>query len=211
MNKQLLLIGGGGHCRSCIDVIESIGEYIVAGIIDVKENIGNEVLVYKVIGCDDDIPELVGKYRNVLISMGQIKDPKHRIRLYNEAMKYGAVFSAMISPFSHFSNHAVVAQGTILMHNCFINAGAEIGENSIVNTSAVIEHDVLIGNNCHVSTSSVINGSCVVRDNVFIGSNTTVMNNISICDNVVIGAGSVVKEDIFESGTYAGNPLRKIG
>ena len=26
--KNLILIGGGGHCKSCIDVIESVNEYL---------------------------------------------------------------------------------------------------------------------------------------------------------------------------------------
>jgi hypothetical protein len=31
--KSLLLIGGGGHCRTCIDVIETEGKYKIAGIV----------------------------------------------------------------------------------------------------------------------------------------------------------------------------------
>jgi len=32
--KSLLLIGGGGHCRSCIDFIEEEGKYQIAGIVN---------------------------------------------------------------------------------------------------------------------------------------------------------------------------------
>ncbi|MBD3768262.1 MAG: acetyltransferase, partial [Gammaproteobacteria bacterium] len=28
--KQLLLIGAGGHCKACIDVIEQIGDWQIA-------------------------------------------------------------------------------------------------------------------------------------------------------------------------------------
>ena len=34
--KPLVLIGGGGHCKSCIDVIQSKAEYHPVGIIDKK-------------------------------------------------------------------------------------------------------------------------------------------------------------------------------
>ena len=210
MKESILLIGGGGHCRSCIDVIESTGEYQIAGIIDIKDNLGTNILGYEVIGIDADIPLLVGRYKNVLITVGQIKNPELRIRLYNEADKSGADFPVIVSPTSYLSGHADVKNGTIIMHNGIVNSGAVIGKNCIVNTSSVIEHDVNIGDNCHISTACVVNGSCVIGKNVFIVSNSVVLNNITLCDNVVVGAGSVVNKNISESGVYAGNPLRKI-
>src|SRR3954451_16898727 len=42
-----------------------------------------------------------------------------------------------------------------------------------------------------------------------IGSNATILP-VRIADNVVIGAGSVVTSDITASGTYAGNPARRL-
>ncbi|HQB08035.1 MAG TPA: acetyltransferase, partial [Rectinema sp.] len=38
--KDIILIGGGGHCRSVIDVIELGNEFRIIGIIDKEENIG---------------------------------------------------------------------------------------------------------------------------------------------------------------------------
>ena len=35
-NKNLILVGGGGHCRSVIDVAESAG-YTIKGILDLPE------------------------------------------------------------------------------------------------------------------------------------------------------------------------------
>ena len=31
---KLLLIGAGGHCQSCIEVIEQNNKYLIAGIVD---------------------------------------------------------------------------------------------------------------------------------------------------------------------------------
>ena len=38
--RPILLIGGGGHCASVIDVIESQGIYKIMGIVDKKSFIG---------------------------------------------------------------------------------------------------------------------------------------------------------------------------
>ena len=58
--KNLILIGGGGHCKSVIDVAESAG-YNILGILDMPEEVGKSVLNYTVIGTDDDIPQYADK------------------------------------------------------------------------------------------------------------------------------------------------------
>ena len=54
---NIILVGGGGHCVSVIDVIEQQGKYNIKGIIDIKENIGKNVLGYKIIGSDNDLQD----------------------------------------------------------------------------------------------------------------------------------------------------------
>ncbi|MGJ0342804.1 acetyltransferase, partial [Aliarcobacter cryaerophilus] len=46
MKEKIVLIGGGGHCHSVIDVIEQTNKYEIIGIVDTKENIGKKVLDY---------------------------------------------------------------------------------------------------------------------------------------------------------------------
>jgi FlaA1/EpsC-like NDP-sugar epimerase len=61
---ELLLIGGGGHCKSCIDVIEQNGKYRVAGIVDVTENLHKKICGYENIATDADLPKLAREYEN---------------------------------------------------------------------------------------------------------------------------------------------------
>ena len=89
MKEELVLIGGGGHCKSCIDIIEQGGTFQIVGIVDVSENLHQKILGYDVIGTDNDLPRLVKKYRNFLITLGQIKSPQKRIRLFGKIKKLG--------------------------------------------------------------------------------------------------------------------------
>ena len=61
----ILLIGGGGHCRSCIDVIEAEGKYKIAGIVNQPGGNTDPFLGYEVLGDDGDLPELFKKYKIV--------------------------------------------------------------------------------------------------------------------------------------------------
>ena len=210
MNK-ILLIGGGGHCKSVIDVIEAERKYDIAGIIDKDLEIGYRILEkYKVIGRDEDLEKLRKECKYAIITVGQIKTPRIRIKLYELLKNLNYELPVIISPLAYVSKYAEIGEGTIVMHNALVNAGAKVGKNCIINNKSLVEHDAVIGNHCHISTAAIINGEVIIGNEVFIGSNCVISNNITIVSNSVIGVGSVINMDIKEPGIYTINSLRKI-
>lgn len=191
--KKILLIGGGGHCRSVIDVIEHEAKFKIVGILDRPELLDTKVLGYPVIGSDSDIENLAKKYDYALITIGQIKSHSSRFKLYNLAIKAGFTLPSIISPTSHVSKYSKIGNGTIIMHNAVINTNTIIGNNCIINTKALIEHDCSISSHCHISTNATINGGVKIGPKCFVGSNATTKNNIIIKENSFIKAGSIVK------------------
>jgi len=208
--KKLILIGGGGHCKSCIDVIEETGVYEILGILDQEENIGKRLLGYPLVGTDADIATYNHSEIEFLITVGQIKSAQLRKKIYQSLIEQSAKLATVISSHAHVSKHVSLGKGTIVMHNSIVNAGSQIGDNCILNSGCIIEHDTVVGSHNHVSTHAVVNGGCSIGDEVFIGSNSTIANHKTICDLVLLGAGSVVVKDIQHPGTYFGNPLRKL-
>lgn len=202
--RPLILIGGGGHCQSVIEVAESCGRTI-RGILDVPAEVGREVLGYPVIGTDDEIANYADSCEFV-ITVGFIKDSSLRVKLYNRALENGGKLATLVASTAYVSRHARLGQGTVVMHHAFVNAGAEVGENVILNTCCNIEHGVHIGSQCHVSTGAMVNGDCRVGDNCFIGSQSVLANGVSVCDDVLVGAGSFVRKSIIRPGVYSGNP-----
>jgi sugar O-acyltransferase (sialic acid O-acetyltransferase NeuD family) len=208
--KQIILIGGGGHCKSCIDVIESGNEYEIVGIIDTKDKIGDFILGYKIIGCDDDLPQIRKQYKYAIITVGQIKLARTRNKIFKILKENDFLLPIIIAPTAYVSKYAKLSEGTIVMHQAFVNANARIGKNCIINSKSLIEHDTTIGNQCHVSTNCVLNGNVTVGSECFIGSGTVLTNGISVVSNVTIGMGSVIVKNISESGLYFGSPVKKI-
>ncbi|MCP4314350.1 MAG: acetyltransferase [Bacteroidetes bacterium] len=193
MKESIILIGGGGHCKACIDVIEQEGIYSIAGIVDLPEKQGESILGYPVIGTDDDLKQLVKSYDNFLLTLGQIYSPERRTWIYQDLVRIGAKLPAIISPHAYVSKHSTIGNGTIIMHHALVNAQAKIGVNCIVNSKALIEHDVQIGDHCHISTGAIINGSAVVEHSSFIGSNAVTRESVRIPARSFIKANSLVK------------------
>lgn len=196
MTERIILIGGGGHCKACIDVIEKEGKYSIAGIVDMPEKLHQKVLGYKIIASDDDLPDLIKKYDCFFITVGQIKSPIKRVSLFERLDQLGAELPVIISPLAYVSKHARIGRGTIIMHQAMINADARIGKNCIINSKALVEHDSIIGDHCHIATGALINGGVKVDPGTFFGSNAVCKENIEIGKNVVIGCGMKVIEDI---------------
>lgn len=206
--KNLILVGGGGHCRSCIEVINSGNVYNITGVID---NHRPENFQYTHLGNDSIIPELAVSAQNYfLITVGQIRTATKRRKVFDHVRDSRGKFATVISPYSIISDTSCINEGSIIFHNVLVNANTNIGRNVIINNKSLIEHDCIIGDHCHISTGAILNGGCFIGNEVLIGSNSVVIQGISIASNVIIGAGSVVIKDIKDPGVYAGNPVRKI-
>ncbi len=206
--RPIILIGGGGHGRSVIEVAVSSGREI-KGILDLPSTVGSKCLGYPIIGTDDDIPKFADECE-FIVTLGFIKNPNVRNKLHSLVEDANGKFATLIASTAHVSNFAGIKDGSVILHCATVNAGASIGKGCIINTHANIEHDVVIGDYCHISTGAMINGDCKVGDNTFIGSGAVICNGVTICPDVVIGAGCVVTNDIIASGTYVGIPAKRI-
>lgn len=190
MKPKLILIGGGGHCASCIDVIEREAKFQIAGIVD-NASATSELLGYPVLGGDERLEQLRTEYEFALVTVGQIRTPSVRVRLYEQAKAIGFVLPTIISPRAYVSPHARLGGGTIIMHDALINARAAVGNNCIINSKALIEHDSIIEDDCHISTAATVNGGCLVRRGSFVGSNAVTKESVQTREKDFIKAGSV--------------------
>lgn len=190
MKPKLILIGGGGHCAACIDVIEQEDKFEIAGIVD-RNAIDGTLLGYPILGCDDDLQALRSSYDFALITIGQIKSPSTRVRLFECVKSLGFIPPTIISPRAYVSKHALVGEGTIIMHDALVNSRVTIGCNCIINTKALVEHDGVIEDNCHISTGAIVNGGAMVRQGTFVGSNAVTKESVKTKENDFIKAGSL--------------------
>lgn len=208
--NKIVLIGGGGHCCSVIDVIEEENKFIIAGIVDKPELLGNKINDYKFIATDSDLPRLIQEFEYFFITIGHIESNKIRVKMFDKIVSAGGKIPTIISPYSYVSKRAKLQDGTIVMHHAFVNANAFVGKNSIINTGSIIEHDANVGDNCHISTGALVNGNCSIKNDCFIGSGSVLMQGIVVGQGSLVGAGSIVLKDVTALSKVAGNPSRLI-
>jgi sugar O-acyltransferase (sialic acid O-acetyltransferase NeuD family) len=200
---SLILIGAGGHAHACIDVIEQHGGYQIAGLIGMPDEMHGHHLGYAVIGKDADLSELAKTIPYALITLGQIKTPAHRIRLYQQVVAFGFQLPTIIAPRAYVSRHATLGAGTIVMHGAIVNAGANVGKNCIINTRALLEHDVTVDDHCHISTGAIINGNAVIGTGSFVGSGCIIKESTSLGQGCLVGMGLAVRHNLTNNTQFS--------
>lgn len=203
MNRDVVIIGAGGHGKVIADIVLQSGDRVV-GFLDDNAAQNDSVADLPILGriCD------YAKYKEAqfVIAIGNSAVRQKIAEELRDVNWYTAIHPATaISPLS-----VRIGEGSVVMANAVINPGASVGRHCIVNTAAVVEHDNVIGDFCHISVGAKLAGTVTVGAHSWIGIGAVISNNLSICDHCTVGAGGVVVKDIAGPGTYVGIPVRKI-
>jgi sugar O-acyltransferase (sialic acid O-acetyltransferase NeuD family) len=211
VNRKILLVGGGGHCKSVLDSLLSAGNFLDIGIIDREENVGKSLLGMPIVGCDDDLPKLLSAgFKYAFVTVGSIGKPKLRIELSKLVRTIGFRVPTICDPTAVVSRHSRIESGVFIGKGAVVNAGAIIKRDAIVNTRATVEHDCIIEEYAHVAPGAVLCGEVYVGENTHIGANSIVRQRVNIGSNSVIGMGSVVLKDIDGGVVAFGNPCKEV-
>tara|TARA_B100001057_G_scaffold462726_1_gene515953 strand:- start:51 stop:668 length:618 start_codon:yes stop_codon:yes gene_type:complete len=200
--NNIVIVGGGGHARSCIETINSTKIFKIIGIVDEAYEKDTFLYTYKILGKDKDLEKIKESCDYACIGVGHIKEANVRKKLFENLKEVGYKIPKIISSNSKISNSAEIGEGTIIMSGVQINSGVKIGKNCIINTGAILEHDVEIDDNCHISTGVIINGSSSIGHSSFLGSGTIVRNNIKIGRDSLIGMGSIILSDLQDESFF---------
>lgn len=208
-NRKLILIGGGGHCKSVLDSILAMRIYDRIGIIDSNSSIS--VSGVEVIGQDDDLLKLKNEgWTDAFISIGSIGFTSLRRRLYQVVKDIGFNVPFIIDPSAMIGVETKIGEGVFIGKRAIVNAGASIGNCAIVNTGAIVEHDCKIGSFSHISPGGIVCGQVIIGDDSHIGAGSVVRQGINIGANALIGVGSIVTRDIPNNVKAYGNPCKVV-
>ncbi|MBR1943995.1 MAG: 2,3,4,5-tetrahydropyridine-2,6-dicarboxylate N-succinyltransferase [Alphaproteobacteria bacterium] len=96
-------------------------------------------------------------------------------------------------------DYVYIGQNAIIMPS-YINIGAYIGSNTMIDINATIGSCAQIGNNCHIAANACIGGvlepvvamPVVIENNCFIGANSAILEGVVVEHNSIISAGVTI-------------------
>jgi 2,3,4,5-tetrahydropyridine-2-carboxylate N-succinyltransferase len=97
-------------------------------------------------------------------------------------------------------NGCYLEKGVVCMSPSYINIGAYIGSNTMVDSHALVGTCAQIGKNVHISAATQIGGvlepinatPVIVEDNVMLGGNCGIYEGVIIKQNAVLGSGVIL-------------------
>lgn len=107
-----------------------------------------------------------------------------------------------------------ISRGVILMPS-FVNIGAYIGENTLIDTWATVGSCAQIGKNVHISGGVGIGGvleplqslPVIIEDNCFIGSRCIIVEGVRISEEAVLGANVTITSSTKIIDVSGSNPV----
>lgn len=209
--SKLILLGGGGHCKSVLDSALRMKTFEEIVITDPHIKQGTEILGCSVVGNDDRLEQLHQEgFEYAFITVGSVSINPLREKLADKINSLGFKIPVIQAPSAITASSAIIGEGTFIGKNSVVNADSIIGKHCIVNTGAIIEHECIVNDFAHISVGAVLCGEVVVGKNSLIGSRSVVIQGLRIGNNCIVGAGAVVNKSIPDQCTAIGVPARII-
>ena len=205
MKPRLVVVGGGGHARVVMDILDAMGLYDLAGFTSLDSGERTALMFgCRRLGEDDASPGLLAEgIGNAFVAIG---DNSRRRSTASYLLGLGFSLINVMSPRASVSPHAMLGRGIALMPGAIVNAGAELGDGAIVNTNASVDHDCTIGAFTHIAPGVAIAGSVRIGEEVLIGVGARIVPGVRIGDRAIVAAGSVVLRDVPPDVLVAGVP-----
>jgi sugar O-acyltransferase (sialic acid O-acetyltransferase NeuD family) len=203
---KMVIYGGGGHGRSLIDLVRSLGTFDLVGVIDDGLPAGTKVLGLPVLGGAGHLAGLVEQgIRLAVNAVGGVGDIQSRIRVFGHILEAGFDCPTLVHPTAFVEDSARLADGVQLLPHAYVGSEAEIGFGVIVNTGALVSHDCKIEAYASLAPGAVLAGGVKVGEAAAIGMGVTVNLNLSIGARARVGNSAVVKGDVpSEAVVHAG-------
>ena len=211
MKKKLIVLGGGGHAKVVVDLIQQLDCFEVLGIVDVDKNkIGSSILGVDIMGSDEMLSEFPPKEVCLANGIGAVGSDSLHGKIFEKFSRRGYQFPVLSHPSAIVSSSVVMHEGVQIMAGSVVQAGVIVHKNAIINTRASVDHDCVIGSSVHIAPGVVLSGGVHIGANVHIGTGAVVIENIYIGESSLVGAGSVVICDVPSFVRVVGVPAKEL-
>lgn len=134
-----------------------------------------------------------------------------RIELLGLFVQHGILVPPIVHPAAAVCDDATLDRGSQVMAGAVVSSNARVGEVTIVNHRATIDHECVLGAGVHVAPGATVCGCVNIGDHAFVGAGAVILPRLKIGAHAVIGAGAVVTRDVAPGTTVLGVPARPSG
>lgn len=205
MSSSIIFIGGGGHTKVLLEILETMSVSALGYLAPEPSDIDLNYL-----GTDTELSSYVPDEVLLVNGIGTVGKSNLRQKLYKRYRAMGFRFATLTHPTSIVSHKVQFGEGVQILAGAILQTGTVIGENTIINTGSIVDHDCKIGDHVHIAPGVALSGGVIIENGVHIGTGACVIQGIRVGEGSTIGAGAVVIRDIPKYTTVVGNPAKEV-
>jgi sugar O-acyltransferase (sialic acid O-acetyltransferase NeuD family) len=194
---KIIIYGGGGHGKTLIEMIRSLGYLQIQGIIDDGLMKGTSILDVPVLGGEDVLSNVYQQgIRLAVNAVGGIGNIQSRVDVFLRLAGSGFQFPILIHPSAVVESSAYLSPGIQAFSHAYIGSDTHLGFGTIINTNAVISHDCSIGDYTNISPGALIAGGVQIGDRCLIGMGVTINLGVTVGPGARIVNSTTIKADV---------------
>lgn len=206
MGGDLVIVGGGGHGREVLDIVEAaaIGLTVLGVLDDGHPDL--ELLAardLRVLGGVDHLARLDG----VGFVLG-IGSATARRAVGERLAPFGRPSPAVWHPAATAGSLVVRGPGSVMAAGARLTTNVAVGAHAYVGPNATVGHDCVLAAYATLYPGAVVSGAVTVGEAATVGAGATVRQGVHLGAGCLVGAGAVVLDDVEPGATVVGVPAR---
>ncbi len=199
-NSQIIIYGAGGHAKAVMEMVQAIGAFRIAGIVDDNSALtGTSVQGIPVIGTREILPQLFEQgIRLAANGVGGIINLNIREQLFDLLSAQGFAFPILRHPRATVEPSAQIFDGVQIFGNAYVGSSVLLQPKCMINTGAIVSHDCEIGSYTHIAPGAMLAGHVHVGQKALVGMGVTTTIGITIGSGARIGNGAILLADVPE-------------
>lgn len=195
--NAIIIYGGGGHGKTLIELVNSLGKYHLVGIVDDGLRNNEKVMNLLVLGGSEILPELHARgVRLAVNAVGGVGDIYIRIKVFQSLDQASFTCPSVVHPTAYVEPSAALSPGVQVLPFAYVGSDVDVGFGVIVNTGAIVSHGCSVGNYSHIAPGTILAGDVIIGEGTLIGMGVTINLGVKIGFGTRIGNGATIKSDV---------------
>jgi sugar O-acyltransferase (sialic acid O-acetyltransferase NeuD family) len=211
MARPLVIIGAGEFAQIACEYFQHDSDYHVIAFSVERDYLSQPSLAGRPVVAYESLPELYPPDEvDAFVAIPASQLNRLRTRFYQDAKRKGYRLATYVSSRAFVWRNAELGENSFIFESNVIQPFVRIGNNCVLWSGNHVGHRTVVHDNVFIASHAVISGYCEIGASSFVGVNTTFNDRVKVAPDCVIGSGALVVRDTEPGRVYVGSPARAL-
>ena len=210
--KNILVAGNTITAELILGYLKYDRRYKVAGLVVDDEYVSSSsIKEYKSYGISGITKNFGTDDFSIIMGIGYSNLNQSRADFFFKLKDLGYSIETYVHEPAKIFNDNNIGEGSIILSSAIIEPHVKVGINSCVCSNVILAHHSTIGDHNWIASGTVVSGQAKILDKCFIGVNSTIINEVTIGNKCIIGGAAMISKSTKDNTVFlnrSAEPLR---